>query len=328
MIKEKIYLSPSRLDCFDSCSFLYYFKYIIKAPDLGNDGSNRGTICHLIFEILLNKRHRKYFDSIIKNNSCKNIIPIWKLIIKHANKLNVNDEENLDLIDNFIMVGLKLDFYGPAGVLQIIGEMEFKIEVNEDNKKYNLKGIIDKSFIFEDKIKIVDYKTSKAKFTGEKLTNNIQSFIYQLALLKLYPHINKKEFDFQFLKFADNPIVSANILSKYQLVGLEMLLTEYQKKIEFFSEKNKNDNMAAFDIKKRWRCGKNGFNPKTGKLHWKPACRDPFWYYCLLDANGQPRQTSMLEKDLKIKEGERIERKFYSGCSAYFSSEGKPVNFN
>ena len=57
---KKIKLSASKIKTLDNCSWLYHSKYILKVPDISNDGASRGTIVHLIFEVLIKPRHRKY----------------------------------------------------------------------------------------------------------------------------------------------------------------------------------------------------------------------------------------------------------------------------
>ena len=55
-------LSASRIKTAESCSWLYWCKYKLKLPDRSNDGARRGSICHLIFELLGEPRRKKYFD--------------------------------------------------------------------------------------------------------------------------------------------------------------------------------------------------------------------------------------------------------------------------
>ena len=59
MSEPKNSLSASRIKTLQSCSWMYYAKYIIGIPDKGNDGSSRGTVCHLIFEVLGDPRRKK-----------------------------------------------------------------------------------------------------------------------------------------------------------------------------------------------------------------------------------------------------------------------------
>ena len=82
---EKIKLSASKIKTAEGCSWLYYTKYVLKLPDISNSGASRGTICHLIFELLLTDRHKKYFEDLcsgkagVIKNPC-----IHRLILKNA----------------------------------------------------------------------------------------------------------------------------------------------------------------------------------------------------------------------------------------------------
>jgi hypothetical protein len=49
-------LSASRIKTLETCSWVYWLNYHAKVPQSQNDGALRGTICHTIFELLLNKR--------------------------------------------------------------------------------------------------------------------------------------------------------------------------------------------------------------------------------------------------------------------------------
>ena len=64
--KEKIRLSASKIKTLDSCSWLFFSKYHLKVPDTTNDGASRGTIVHLIFELLLKPKHKKKWDDEIQ----------------------------------------------------------------------------------------------------------------------------------------------------------------------------------------------------------------------------------------------------------------------
>lgn len=108
--KESKYLSASRIKTLQSCSWLYWCNYILKMPDKKNDGSSRGTICHLIFEVLGNKRHKKHFNKIMKTQDVFSVESIKRLIIKHAKILEVDDFENIALIKQMIFNGLSYDF--------------------------------------------------------------------------------------------------------------------------------------------------------------------------------------------------------------------------
>ena len=65
-MSERVTLSASRIKTAQSCSWLYWAKYKLKLPDKGNEGASRGTVCHEVFELLGDKKHKKDFDKIIE----------------------------------------------------------------------------------------------------------------------------------------------------------------------------------------------------------------------------------------------------------------------
>ena len=64
-------LSASRIKTAQSCSWLYWCKYKLGLPEKGNDGARRGSICHLIFEVLGVKKRKKYYRRGKKVNTTK-----------------------------------------------------------------------------------------------------------------------------------------------------------------------------------------------------------------------------------------------------------------
>ena len=103
---EKIRLSASKIKTLDTCSWLFFSKYHLKVPDTTNDGACRGTIVHLIFELLLKPKHKKkYFAKLKKSpTSILRIKPVNRLLNKHAKRLNVNDKDNMALIYQMLYV--------------------------------------------------------------------------------------------------------------------------------------------------------------------------------------------------------------------------------
>ena len=57
-VKEKI-LSASRIKTLETCSWSYWCNYHLKLPQKQNEGALRGTVCHLVFEMLVKKKHKK-----------------------------------------------------------------------------------------------------------------------------------------------------------------------------------------------------------------------------------------------------------------------------
>ena len=85
MSKEHI-LSASRIKTYESCSWKYWCGYVLKLPKSKNDGNVRGSACHLVLEVLLNKRHKKYIKKIIKSETIKSVPSIERLVSKSIKK--------------------------------------------------------------------------------------------------------------------------------------------------------------------------------------------------------------------------------------------------
>lgn len=333
-------LSASKIKTAQSCSWKYWATYILKVPDAGNDGSSRGSICHLIFELLGDPRHKKIYDEIILKDSIFLCEPIRRLVQYHAKKLNVNDKDNLELIDNMTLAGLHFDFFGGSrgkSPDEAISEQAFDITVDEGEKLYRLRGFIDKLFLYKDKELAVirDFKSSKQIFKGKELTDNLQDLLYTLAVRKLFPHFKKRQVEFLFLKFDlhSNGRVKMKDISEEELEGLEFHLTEIQRFLDNFDEDDAVSNFAGDQSYPSdgsfggpLMCGKDGYKmsrgepvlDKSGKPIVAFICphRKSLEYYVLKDESGNIIKSAFKEnKDsLTAEKGQTIELIKYDGC--------------
>lgn len=305
--KEKVRLSASKIKTIESCSWLYHSKYNLKYPDISNAGASRGTICHLIFELLLNDRHKKYFDDLCSGKAgvIKNP-PIHRLILKHAQRLNVDDEENLDLIYSMIQTGLQNDFFC-SGAVAVFPEDHFKLE--EDN--YIINGFIDKLAKYgEDEYKVFDYKSSKAKFSKKEINFNLQNLMYSLAVFKKTGQI--PDVSFVFLKYKKQPFQEAPKPTEIELRGFQEYLSYVAGYIDAFDENVALQNLAAQSKDKAWLCGKD----IEGK--WICPSRKPSTFYKAFNKDGKFIKSGFSEEELKEIEGvESVEEFDYRGCPYY-----------
>ena len=108
-IKEKL-LSASRLKTLETCTWSYWCNYHLKLPQKQNEGAQRGTVCHLVFEMLVKKKHRKHYDRIVKANSIDGSPAIVRLVMKHlrqmekSSDLPMTNEENTTLVLSLIHI--------------------------------------------------------------------------------------------------------------------------------------------------------------------------------------------------------------------------------
>ena len=305
--KEKVRLSASKIKTLDTCSWLFYSKYFLKTPDTSNDGASRGTIVHLIFELLLKPRHKKrYFAKLKKSPTailrCESLN---RLLTKHAKKLNVNDKENLSLIYQMLYVGFNHNFYC-KGSKQLKEEEHFEIE--GDN--FIINGFIDKKAFYKNKIDIWDYKSSKSKFNREEIQANYQALMYSLATLKKDGII--PEVKFLFLRFPDSPEQAAPKLTEEELMGFEIFLTELADLLGDYNEEKALENLAKNGKKYRWLCGSD----KPGK--WICPVRKAFDFYSLVKKDsGRIVRSAHESEDLQADEEHEIVKQSYGGCPAW-----------
>ena len=335
--KNKTTLSASRIKTAQSCSWKYWSSYHLKLPDSKNDGSSRGSVCHVILEMLGNPRHKKHYDKIINNDDLFASKSVERLTKKHAKLLNVDDEINLQLIKEMTLSGIKLDFFGNdlGEPTEGFSELPFEIEVNEKNKAYKMRGFIDKLFLYKEKnLAIIrDFKSSKEVFKGKELDNNLQDLMYALAVKKMYPQYNPQS-EFLFLKFLpkEKGVIKMPILSDEELQGFEVELTEIQKYLDQFSIKDSTNNLAAkADYPKDnsfggpLQCGyakEKGQLKKDGSKMYHCPYKFEFYYYKINDLQGNMVTSCFLEAyDEFVKK--YPEDKFlyemihYKGCPAF-----------
>jgi len=335
-------LSASKIKMLKSCSWLYWCKYHLKLPDKTNDGAQKGEVVHLIFECLGKERHKKHYNNILKNKNVFASKSIKRLVYKHVNAKKLNNEDHIDDIKEMIYKGLLYDFFGNKYGLpsEVVSEKEFEISVSEGDINYKIKGFIDKLFIYEDKsiVLIRDFKTNKKKYEGKEVTDNLQDNMYTLAIKKLYPQLQNIKMEFLFLKQETEIeiLMEMQAKTKYEIVGFEHELTEYQKYADSFIEKTSCSNLAAkLGIPKDGSFGGKllcGFTTKPNELKkdgtpkWCCTYKFPFEYYALYNEKQEFLKSSFKIEDLnKIKKAtDKIEIKKYKGCPAwnYHQEEG------
>ena len=312
MKKPEKVLSASRIKTLESCSWSYYCNYELKIPQRQNEGALRGTIAHLVFELVLKDKHKHHKDLILNANDLNGSPAVKRLVIKNLTKdekdhgLPMTSEENYELMNKMIIVGLRSDFFGEGGVVTD-PEKEFLIE--NENPKYKIRGFMDKPIMYEKEkqVKIVDYKSSKQKFRGEELTANIQAMAYSLAAKRLWPEY-KPWVEFLFLRFPKSAQQHCKF-SNEELEGFEYFLESCYRQINSFTEEDAKSNYAK-DGKNTWMC-------KAGKT-WRCPYLDPFTYYQIIDEEGNVVDRSLKESGLRaLKEGEEKKVTEYEGCPAH-----------
>ena len=330
-------LSASRIKTVQSCSWLYWCKYKMNLPDASNDGAKRGSICHLIFELLGEPKRKKMQVKMIKSKDIFCFESIRRLVMKHARILEVADDENIALIKEMTLNGLMYDFYGDkAGKpTEALSEKDFEIVVCDGGKKYKIKGFIDKLFLYKkQKFALIrDFKTSKQKFKGKEVSDNLQDYMYSLAVRHLYPEYKNRVSEFLFLKFnldqsleVSDGAIQMSPISEDDLDGFEYQLSEIQEYLDGFSEQDAVGNFAAsqpFPTDNSFsgplQCGfakQKGQLKKDGSPMWHCPMKFDFHYYAIINADGKHIKSYSIEEFNKslIPNGCKAEKRYYAGC--------------
>lgn len=335
----KIALSASRIKTLKSCSWLYYCNYILKLPDAGNLGTQLGWIAHLLFECLGNPRRKKYYDKCLKKKNIYKIDSITRLVKKHFRRFGITNREEAIKLNAWVLCGLAYDFYGKqiGRPTESHSELAFDMTVKEGDADYRIKGFIDKLFLYKKQCLALvrDYKTSKKSFEGSDLTDNLQDQIYALAVSRLYPDFLKIKVEFPFLqlmvKNGLESLVSMPEHSKEDLEDVEALLTEIQKVVDSFSEKDAKSGLAYYkgipsdgSFGGRLMCGRNnheGQLKKDGTVMWGCPAKWGYEYYAVRDKKEKKvLRTFFLDQYDKIDYDDSVEYitlEKYKGCPAW-----------
>lgn len=313
-MSEVIKISASKLKTFETCSWLYMSKYLLKLPSPGNDGSSRGTVAHLVLELLINSRHRRHYNAILEANNVEGSKAVFRLIQKAAKRERLDLLDNLEILNSIILVGLKYEFFGHSN-LEFIGEVKVEGEFNiELSKEVLINGFIDKVVKFKDSsISIKDYKGSKKRFTGDELAYNVQALMYSLAIYKKTGII--PEVEFLFLRFPKKCSQITKKCTEEELLGFEEYLLHMAKEMKGFSLEKAMDNLAVNNDKNRWLCGRHD--------GWCCDYRKTKDFFSVKDAEGKQKKVYLRKEGIKLEPGQKIYKLSYKGCPA-FQDESLP----
>ncbi len=336
MLSTRNRLSASRIKTFESCSYLYYAKYLAKIPDPSNEGASIGTVVHEVCEILFNKQ--KYSSLVTKIITTKSFpSSIVRIVSIKLKKNKFFSKEAVTKCLSCLLVALENDFWFDGADKVYKAEKEFLL----DSERFLLYGLIDKYALFKDsdgvwRADIRDMKSSKNKFTEAELDFNIQAISYILAVKKMHPEIDvlRSCVKFIMLQFPDNPLQIVRLKNESQLRGFELYLEATQKKVDDFTVESRLSNLAARQdfpkdgegFKGRLLCGfakTKGQLKKDGTKMFACPYRFDFDYYVLIDTNGKIVESSYTP--IVEKNGYKCEKRYHAGCEAFIKNK-IPIN--
>ena len=198
-------MSYSSIECFRNCPLKYKYQNIdkIKAPK--NIDALFGSSIHNSLKFMF-QRGPLYptLDQIIDF-----FRTVWeqKKLPMDAEALDSSAEtvyykEGISLLEKFYKNNPPWNY----NVVDMESRFEFEIDDPKTGEKHTLSGIMDRIDKNADGgFEIIDYKT-KRKMPGQyEIDNDLQMSIYQLGLVKKWPHIdaNKIKLSFYFLKHGE-----------------------------------------------------------------------------------------------------------------------------
>lgn len=329
--KKKIYLSSSRIDTLETCSWTYYCKYHLKLPDKTNDGALRGSACHELLECLCEKKRLDFVKEIsssfelFKENKLIN-----RFLRRKYKKLGLNPEAYVDkkvtkktrtnheLVLEMLYTAITFEFVNNRENRKIIqSEHEFCFE--NENPRYAIRGFIDRVSEIKENgeqyLEVLDYKSSKAKFSGDKASANLQAMIYTLVAKKRWPNYKKYIANFFFMRFPKDPYVKSEY-GEDELSGLEHYLEYLTEQLENFDHHSAFSNFAAHNEEKSWLCGRGS---------WVCPFKNEFDFYQVLNSKDEivigfyeySEAEDWVIKNKKNENDFKIEMKKYEGCPAW-----------
>jgi hypothetical protein len=316
-IDESNTLSASKVKTLENCSWSFWCNYHLKLPQEAVIGTKKGSVCHWMFEVLLNKRHQRKVAKAVQDDTLFNSPSLIYLLKKFIKRIKLPSHDSIiQHIDQMIIVGLKSDFYVSGGTLV---SPEYKFDIK--NPLFRIKGFIDKPVIKGKVIYIDDFKSAKQKFKGEDEESNMQALFYSYAARKIWPSLTPIV-RFIFLQYPDDPMMVVKFNDNV-LKGFELYLAEAQKRVNVFNEFTAKS-AFAFDVKPydggfngKLLCGFATYPnqlKKDGTKMWHCPYKFPFSYYAIKKGE-KVIKTAFEEADLPpLQEGETKEFLVYSGC--------------
>jgi hypothetical protein len=326
-----LYLSASTIKELEKCTWRYWCKKVLMLPDKGNAGSSRGSICHDIFEILLNTRHKKHYDLIMDAYTIKASPAVYRLVLSKFKKDQYLDEidnkgnDNLELIDAMICNGLRYNFYRDGEKMYA---PETYFEIKSEKPEYRFRGFIDKLTEVDDRFVITDYKSSASVFTDEELDFEIQAAAYSLWVMREYKKPSTVEF--VFLRHPSD-ICKTVRFSSEELIGFEHYFSDWQKYIDNISEDSATLHLAGYDpyptknegFKGRLVCGYPSHPKQTrkdGTTYYYCPYKFKFFYYAVYSGGALIKTFSLDEEQQMsrfLDDTMTVEKKQYAGCPAF-----------
>ncbi len=199
---EKLYISPSRLETYSKCPFMYYCRYGMKAQNTepaSFDARINGLLVHKVFEELLGTYTKDELTSLTYEERKQKIDEAADEYIKENMRGDLSAEllrqlerqkrVLLDIFNRLIEEFTNSSFEVSDVELEIKynGEVE-PYSVSDGDVAVTLHGTVDRVDVFKDGdicyFRVIDYKTGLKKFNLSDVFDglNMQMLVYLVAI--------------------------------------------------------------------------------------------------------------------------------------------------
>ncbi len=286
-VSEKIFfkgevteVSPTKLDNYFKCPFMYFCSYGLKLKKPVKTEINplsTGNIIHDLLEKILRGENGECFNRKFLSMSDEEIKAFINVAFKNYYEKEMGGDfgktktfayafdrlkEKAFFIVKFVKGELEGSSFEPA-------LLEYKIEHGngqdcftitlDDGRKIVLAGTIDRADIMTDKkgnryVRIVDYKTGKTKFSLSKLYNglNLQMLVYLSTLLETKNALTENDILNQagvvYFTFGTSPDKNDDVEDSYETLyaaACEDRVNGYDKSGEYIKNKDVKKSMKS-----------------------------------------------------------------------------------
>ncbi len=194
-IKFKRIQSPSSINTYKQCPRKYFYQYILQLPTGDNIHQARGNIVHSalehFFTININHINEENYEKELKIAMQELLVFHWRKEQERLDKLKVSPdkvlfffEETLHMLMSWVELFCKKIKTSKKSFKEAFVYLTPLMEQHFISQKYGVQGYIDAVEVQDDRIRIMDYKTSsKDELTDEYL---LQLAIYVLLYSEKY----------------------------------------------------------------------------------------------------------------------------------------------
>ncbi len=266
------YESPSSINTYKQCPRKYYYSYIAKYPIIPNIHLIRGNVAHSALEHFydisdedIEKMTTNDYEIVLRTRIKRLLKSFWFSNIKKFRKLDISNDQHLfyfketqEMMQNWMNIFLeklrnKIEETG--NLMAAFKSLVPQREKGFVSEAFKVRGFIDVIEEIDDKIRLMDYKTSKSPHINEayKLQLAIYSLLYYEQHAKL-----PDEVGIYFIKHNEQSF-SAD----------EQLLEFAKQECKLMQENTKTDDLNDYPKKKGPLC-----KYSTGQCDFYDLCMD------------------------------------------------------